>query len=253
MDWNYFASNVGSWEDELPLNKIIIGLCSPDKDQRNHVKSFFQNRFDNVEFVNQYERFSSGYCIYELCTKTTTKWFAYLHSDVRITENAFRVMVPFMRDKDIGIIESEHLHYDGVKYPYQEYYFLPRSFSGFQIIRKIPMFDFEDDFIYRNEDLILQNYYERCGYRYQKTLAMHIHQTTTTKVWTKSRQKTYEMQWKGLVKYTIPTVITIKACLSALNTYMREFNRDKKDILEEMNEITVLTKEWYDVLKRRLK
>ena len=54
----------------------------------------------------------------------------------------------------------------------------------------------EDDYLYRNEDMIFQSECLNNDFEYKKTWSMHVHQTINQK-WTKDWVETHQMQWKG--------------------------------------------------------
>jgi len=239
VDWNFLTSNITSWFNELDVNRLIISFSNPDQAIFDNVYRYLIQRFTDGEvhlFDHRHHK-TLGKCLVELMDHVETDWFAYVHSDVELTPFCFNIMQNLMNGKT-GIIESERLHYDGVKYTYDPYYFSARAYSGFQIIRKEAIQKgidiIEDDYLYRNEDMIFQNICEQAGFEYVKTLAMHIHQLTTTKKWTFERFDTYDMQWRGLVKYTTPTDVTVQACLDALRVCVNEFGADMNDTVDSM-------------------
>ena len=241
VDWDFFTSNVQSWVNELPVNKLIFSYNNPDESLYQQLSNYLPLKFgnDKVLFLDHREYKTLGKCLIEMMKRVETEWFAYVHADAQLTPFCFNIMNNLMNGKT-GIIESERLHYDGVKYTYDPYYFHPRSYSGFQIIKKEAIKEgielIEDDYLYRNEDMIFQNICETAGFEYVKTLAMHIHQITTTKKWTFERFDTYDMQWKGLIKYTTPTEITVQACVDALGVCVREFKFDPAEALDIMSQ-----------------
>ena len=133
---------------------------------------------------------------------------------------------------NVGIIESERLHWNGAvsriyqkfmipAYTFDNYYNHDRAYSGFQIFQKQAIQSIvdkiRDDYIYRNEDLIFQYECLMNGYEYWKTLALHIHQNSNT-LWTFPEMEAYIMQVNGLIKYTEPLPrITQEVCLNALS------------------------------------
>jgi len=88
----------------------------------------------------------------------------------------------------------------------------------------------EDDYLYRNEDMIFQSECLNNGFEYKKTWAMHIHQTKNQK-WTKDWKETYEMQWKGFVKYTNPNEINKIPCLLSLKMLKLQYGLQIKDVI----------------------
>jgi len=215
-----FFENVKNWVREIPIGKLIIGLGNPHFKREMFLERLSKIVPDNceIEVIDQRRHKTLGICLTELMKKVTTKWFVFLHSDVEITPFAFEVMKKFMR-RDIGIIESERRLFDSPKHNDESTHFAKRAYSGFQLIQmkaiKGLLHKIEDDFIYRNEDLIFQSECVERGFKYIKSWAMHIHQIKKSN-WSIREKEAYFMQWKGLVKYTNPSVFTEYACLSAM-------------------------------------
>ena len=231
VDDRLFYRNVRSWIKELPVKKIILGINNPKLDLSKSLysedKAFISQ---NWEYINQLHLKTLGMCLVDLIDKVETKWFAFVHSDAFITPYAFEIMKQYIKPK-MGIIESERLHWDGTisfihnayqipHYTFDNYYNIDRATSGFQIFQKKAIESLldkiEDDYIYRNEDLIFQYECIMNNYDYQKTLAIHIHQTFNTQ-WTFPEIEANLMQVKGLIKYTEPLPrITKEVFLNAL-------------------------------------
>lgn len=251
VDWDVFTYCVDSWIKNLPINRILISLANPDQKERETVRKYLEQKYPRVVFYKHSQYSTLGKCLSCLIEDVNTEFFIYVHSDVEITNHCFHLIKAQINDKT-GIIESERLHSDKIKVTYDPYHFSPRAYSGFQVMRKEAVaIQIDDDFVYRNEDMIYQNICEQRGYEYVKSWAMHIHYLTTTKKWTHEREETYDMQWKGLVKYTTPTDITIQATLDALHVCLHEFDHDILTILEEMDELNP-SKEWKRCILKRL-
>ena len=230
VDERLFYRNVKSWIKELPLNKIILGVNNPKLDLSASIFEEKEIVFQKLEYINQLHFKTLGACLVDLMDKVETDWFAYLHADAFITPYTFEIMKQYMKP-EIGIIESERFHWDGTMslihnvyevpyYTFDNYYNMDRAASGFQIFQKKAIESIldkiEDDYIYRNEDLIFQHECLMNKYMYQKTLAIHIHQTFNTK-WTFSQEEANIMQVKGLIKYTEPLPrVTKEVFLNAL-------------------------------------
>ncbi|MHA1395709.1 MAG: glycosyltransferase [Promethearchaeota archaeon] len=234
LDENWFEKNLDSWFSELNLNEVLIGNNNPKHDK---FLNEIQEKHDNIRIIDQTKHNTLGYCLKELMENVSTEWFVYLHSDVFIPSHVFEMMKYYIQEKN-GIIESDRLHWDGTKInvnglkipklTYENYYFRERAFSGFQIFQKkaietiLPKI--EDDYIYRNEDLIFQAECLKNGFNYVKAFAFHIHQLFNWQ-WTRPKKEAYLMQIKGLIKYTNPNHITVNIC-----TNVFRFIRSKYDI-----------------------
>ena len=238
LNLQFFKSNVESWLRELPINKLIVGI-----NYDTHNAMLFENEIElilkekNIEVIkSDHKNFKTlGYCLADLMKKVETKWFAFVHSDVELTEYCYNLMKPYMKP-ETGIIESARKLYDGDRFKDSDTHFAKRSYSGFQIFQTKVFKKFvetiEDDYIYRNEDFIFRNVCEREGFKYVKSWAMHYHQVSNNNQWSTERQKTYEQQWKGLIKYAIPDPICLDACIQAFGISIKEFKVGINELLE---------------------
>ena len=230
VDWFFFEKNVESWLKEIPIRKLYFGCNNTNELYFEKVKNFMM-QFDNVEFIDQRGIKTLGMCIADLMKRVETEWFVYCHTDAYLTRHSFLVLEAEINTKDedddrpVGIIESERVSYN-YKLPktqptiYSYYHYRDRSFSGYQLIRKVAIENIlsriEDDWIYRNEDIIFQNVCKNNGYRYIKSMGMHVHTTSNINhQWTpqgeetpNARSLTFDMQIKGIVKYCSPDDIT---------------------------------------------
>jgi hypothetical protein len=246
VDWRFFSSNLNSWLKEIPLNRVFIGCNNSKEDEFNMIKSFVSG-FEKVEFIDQRGIKTLGYQIVDLMKRTEGEWFVYCHSDAQLTPFCFKIMEAYMNIDTVGIVESERVHYDGKndKRTYWNYHYTPRSFSGFQIFRKKAIENIldviEDDYIYRNEDIILQNVCENNGFEYVKSWSMHIHIPTINGNWSpqgevleysEAHKITMIMQIKGIIKYCTPNSITLKAFLAAFGVCKQHFGFDMYDFVE---------------------
>lgn len=241
LNLKHFIDNVQSWVRELPINRLIVGM---NFDSHNFM--IFQHEIEplleGIEVIkHDHTKFDTlGACLADLMKEVQTTWFVFVHSDVELTENCYLLMKSFMKPK-IGIIESARILYDGENFSQCDHYFRSRPYSGFQLIRKKAIEKYieiiEDDYIYRNEDFIAKNQIEQAGYQYKKCWAMHYHQTVNSTTWSKPKEKAYDMQWKGLIKYTIPDPITLYACLEAFKMNVKLHGYNTKQILEFAREV----------------
>ena len=243
IDHDLFNANLKSWFKELPINRILFGINKIDEaDFIEKIAMKCWNSKDEIitREIMQTELKTLGACLADLIKRVETDWFFYIHADVRITPKAFCIMKEYM-DENIGIIESHREHWEGDFYEYKyndgeslwfpinkvcDYYYRDRAFSGLQLIQKKAIINLvnriEDDYIYRNEDIIFQAECLDKEYKYVKTWAMHIHQNINRQ-WSFDRYSTYMMQFKGIIKYAKFTPITRKACLSAIKILKQEF------------------------------
>jgi len=247
VDWSFFSSIFNSWLKEIPINRIFVGCNNTNEDEFNPIKDYVSG-FKNAVFVDQRNIKTLGMQIADLMKRTEGEWIAYCHGDAQLTPFCFRIMEAYMEDDNVGIIESERVHYDGKneKRTYWNYHYIPRSFSGFQMFRKKAIENFldvvEDDYVYRNEDIIFQNVCTNNGYKYIKSWSMHVHIPTNKLRWSpqgkeleykEAHKITMEMQIRGIVKYCSPDFITMKAFFAAFGVCKLHFGYDLYDFVED--------------------
>ena len=135
-------------------------------------------QFPRVEVLDHRNFTSLGYSIRHLIEAVETEWFVYLHSDVFLPPGWFEAM--FARRNEFDWFEcnqritvmADYL-LDSTK--------VARAYSGSQMGRKAafanvtPLID--DDYLYRNEDIIFAQLIARNGMRYGKVgETFHFHQ-----------------------------------------------------------------------------
>jgi hypothetical protein len=125
--------------------------------------------FPRVEIFDHKKFLSLGYSIRKLIEQVKTEWFIYLHSDIYVPENWFDAMA--------GGCAKYDWFESGQTTTILAKFVAPtlgesRAYSGAQMGRKgafdqvLPRID--DDFLYRNEDIIFASLIENSGHRYGK-------------------------------------------------------------------------------------
>ena len=228
-----FEKNLLSIYREIPVNRLLIGNGGSNDDSLEILK-----KFPRVEIIDQTKRRTLGYCIAELISLVETNWFIYLHSDVYLPENWYDEMKKnrikydwFESDNRITTL----INYDaGIKHT-------KRAYSGAQMGRKeafkeiIPKID--DDYLYRNEDIIFKELIEQEGFKYGRVLeAYYYHQVMNKKGENEPefervdikrfRDKqweidTYLKQVKGIIKYSLPKPYLIPEIIFPLKILKR--------------------------------
>ncbi|MBD3196225.1 MAG: hypothetical protein GF317_14300 [Candidatus Lokiarchaeota archaeon] len=238
-----FKKNLKSWIKEFPVNHIYLGFGRPELEvPLEEIRTSYTD--DKITLINQTEYITSGKAFIDLMKLTQTKWFLFIHDDVRPTPYLFTILRRYITEK-VGIIESEHLHWNSFKqisnyyipkYKYYNFNLHKRAFSGLQLIRKAAISSLfnkiEDDYMMRNEDFIIQYECIKNGYSYEKTWGFHFHQRYKNRP--RPRLEIYEeWQWKGLIKYTNPIYDTlIRECLGSIHYNKRKKNITIKEILD---------------------
>jgi hypothetical protein len=168
--WN---ANLVSIYREIPVNRLILGDggCIDDSIE-------IARRFPRVEVLDHREFISLGFSLRHLIEATKTDWFVYLHSDVYLPEGWFDRMSAQCSNYDwfecsqrITLLADYMLEMPNAQ----------RAFSGSQMGRRAAFANvtsqIEDDYLYRNEDIIIADLIKRDGYRYGRTNeTFHFHQ-----------------------------------------------------------------------------
>ena len=246
-----FEKNLHSFYREIPINRLIIGDGGSTDDSIEIVK-----KFPRVVIINQSKNKTLGFCIAELISLVETEWFIYLHADVYLPENWYDIMKKSKKKYDWFECSRRHVALFEYIVGYQMKN--ERAYSGSQIGRKkafekiIPII--EDDYLYRNEDIIFAELIKSNGYKYGRVLdTYHYHQLMEKKgnlepkfqFSIKKKEdrefdiKTNYMQAKGIIKYLYPKPylinnvnFSLKLLYSYYNVNLDEFpkwvNRENK-------------------------
>jgi hypothetical protein len=169
----FWRANLTSIYREIPVNRLILGDGGCIDGSIDVARGF-----PRVEVLDHRSFTSLGYSIRRLIEATETDWFVYLHSDVYLPEGWFAKMCAqrgnydwFECEQRITVLADYMLEIPNAK----------RAFSGSQMGRKAAFAkvtsQIDDDYLYRNEDIIIADLLRREGYRYGKaTDTFHFHQ-----------------------------------------------------------------------------
>lgn len=211
-----WQKNLFSFYREIPIKNLLIGDAGCIDDSIEIVQRFPRVAvFDHRHFV------SLGYSIKKLIEAVETTWFIYLHSDVYLPPKWFDDMKSNRKQYDwiecsphLTILLDTPLDHRNVE----------RPFSGAQMgITKsfheiLPTID--DDFLLRNEDIILVELLQNAGFSFKRIHdVFHYHQEMSkNSPWHRNAKpiklqyemnredevQIYTMQVKGIIKYLIP-------------------------------------------------
>jgi hypothetical protein len=168
-----WRANLLSIYREIPVKRLLLGDGGCVDDTIDVARAFPRVQvFDHRAFK------SLGFSIRRLIEEVETEWFIYLHSDVYLPEGWFNDMAAARHRYDW--FESGQNITVMVQYvaPTIE---VERAYSGSQMGRKAAFKDvlpkIDDDYLYRNEDIIFANLIKDAGFRYGKVAeASHDHQ-----------------------------------------------------------------------------
>lgn len=168
-----WRKNLISIYREIPVNRLILGDGGCIDGSIDLAKEF-----PRVEVLDHRGFTSLGFSLRRLIEAVETEWFVYLHSDVYLPPEWFATMSRhrgsydwFECDQRITVMADYRLKVVDDA----------RAFSGSQMGRKAAFADvvteIDDDFLYRNEDIILAGLVTRNGHRYGRVReTFHFHQ-----------------------------------------------------------------------------
>lgn len=168
-----WRANLLSIYREIPVKRLLLGDGGCIDNSLDVAREF-----PRVEVLDHRHFTSLGFSLRHLIEATSTDWFVYLHSDVYLAPGWFDAMSAnrekydwFECNQRITVMADYLLDTTKVE----------RSYSGSQMGRKVafekvtPLID--DDYLYRNEDIILAKLLVRAGGRYGKVgETHHFHQ-----------------------------------------------------------------------------
>ena len=211
-----WEANLLSFYREIPIHKLLIGDGGCIDDSIS-----IAEKFPRVQIFDHRSYQSLGYSIRKLIEAVETDWFIYLHSDVCLPVGWFEAMQRYQGQYDW--FECRQQATLLVEYPL-DYTNMLRPLSGSQMGRRAAfdsvLTSIDDDFLYRNEDIILAELVQRAGFRYGRVdEVFHYHQTMHKSTpWARkvksvkfdlemSREeeiRTWMTMGKGIVKYLQP-------------------------------------------------
>jgi len=248
-----FEKNLKSIYREIPINRLIIGDggCTDDSLE-------ILNKFPRVMIIDQTKNRTLGYCIAELISHVKTEWFFYFHADVYLPENWYNTMKNYQNKYDWCESDSRivtMIEYDpNIKN-------VKRAYSGSQMGRKKAFTNIiskiDDDFLYRNEDIVFQQLILEDGFKYGRINDTYYYHQVMNKKGEKEPKlrrvsiekdndreweiKTYIMQVKGIIKYSKPRSYLIKAVNKPLRILL-QYNAI--DIIDFRNWVKNTNESW---------
>lgn len=221
----FFRRNLLSIYRELPVSRLLIGDGGSTDDSLEILSDF-----PRVHILNHSGLNTLGASLAALMREVQTASFGYLHSDVFLPSNfadglAGRNLRSTWLETSRNLIviheESSTANHDA-----------PRSYSGAQfgdseMLKEITA-DFSDDFLYRNEDIVIGELVKAHGGKFHKTDSIrHLHQAIsknssnepqiTVNIQRRADPdyeiRTQTMQYRGIIKYLDPTHVSPKSYL----------------------------------------
>ncbi|MDT8903855.1 glycosyltransferase family 2 protein [Anaeroselena agilis] len=214
-----WRANLLSIYREVPVNRLLISDGGCIDNSINVAKEF-----PRVIVLDHHQYTSLGYCLRLLIEEVETEWFLYLHSDVYLPDNWFCAMKKHQENYDwFGCPQqiTVMVEYKNVDKLGDE----PRPYAGSQMGKRSAFVEglkkIDDDYVYRQEDLVLKELVEKSGFRhgwvedtYHYHQVMHkdspwarnLKRVQVEVEWSEvERKRQAETQLKGLVKYLYPS------------------------------------------------
>lgn len=223
-----WQANLLSFYREIPIHQLLIGDGGCIDDSMEIVRGFPRvHIFDHSKFI------SLGYSLRKLIEAVETEWFIYLHSDVYLPLGWFDAMRSHQSEYDWFECRQKATVLVEHDLDYSNY---TRPLSGAQMGRvaafKNILPSIDDDYLYRNEDIVLAELIKRSGFLYGRTDDIfHYHQTMHKPTpWARkvksvqievelSREeevRTCMTMAKGIVKYLVPPLLS-EAVIANIN------------------------------------
>lgn len=228
-----WESNLLSIFREIPVKRLLIsdGGCIDDSIE-------ILQKFPRVTVFDHKKFTSLGYCLRILMEEVQTERFIYLHSDVYLPAGWFATM--WQSSEKYDWCESKHNNTFllDIEANYENY---DRSLSGGQIGKKsafakvLPLID--DDFLYRNEDIIFSELIKKMGGSYGRSEALLYHEIMHKKgsKWRRSitrldvvvdkspeeELRELDTQARGLIKYLPPGKHSTSGALYSIQQLVR--------------------------------
>jgi hypothetical protein len=210
-------TNLLSFYREIPIQNLIIGDGGSTDNSIQILESF-----PRVKLVKQYDFISQGYAIKELINHVESDFFIYLHADVFLPENWFDHMYYYKNTYDW--FECFRRMTVLFEYPSHAQHLSERAFSGSQFGKtnfvKKAIENIADDYLQRNEDIIIMELVRQNGGKYAKIDdTFHYHQIMNKRGEKEPKieyveiekeknieweNRIFEMQYKGIIKYLDP-------------------------------------------------
>ncbi len=256
---------------EIPVNRLLLGDGGCIDDTIEIAK-----KFPRVEVFDHSQYKTLGYSIMQLVKEVQTEFFIYLHSDVYIADGWFDKF--YLNTEKYDWFECEQRHVCLIEYD-RKFADSPRGFGfgGSQMGKKSAfddiMEDIDDDYLYRNEDIILRTALQKKGHKwgFDDTL-FHYHELMhkpspngrkfkslklELEIPEHEQFKHWDMQLRGYIKYLEPTnPVLFKEGINFKNKLIKKRFVNKYELIEwvektNKNWLCIFTKK--ELLKYKLK
>jgi uncharacterized protein Smg (DUF494 family) len=258
-----WKSNLLSIFREIPVNRLLIGDGGCKDDSLTIVKEF-----PRVVICDHRNFKSLGFSIRKLVEEVKTDWFIYLHSDVFLPDGWFDSM--YIHQKKYDWFECEQNITVMVEY-LREFKKSTRGFGfGGSHMGRRAAFEkalphIEDDYLYRNEDIIIRTLVQNQGFKWGIVEdVFHYHQEMFKASSSGRRLKSVNyqlemnpkeeirmnsMQAKGFIKYLNPFPVIIDEMQICIGRLLELNELDWNDFIKWVEETNP---NWLPYLKKRV-
>lgn len=242
----FWEQNLHNWYSRIPIGNLILG----DGGTTDGSLEIAQ-KFPRVKILDQKEFKSLGFALRKLFEEVRSPWFIYLHADVTLPPGWFEAMVKnqskydWFESNQKNFICFEYLAIDHGRNEF------PRAYSGAQMGRKEAFEKItakvDDDYLYRNEDIIWGALIEGAGFKYGRTADTYISHQITNKNGEKEpklasvaiaravdpswEKRTADMQARGIIKYLPPSSHNVYIVAVSLLELRKLKALDRKEFL----------------------
>lgn len=240
--------NLLSFYREVPIHKLFIGDGGCIDNSMEIAKEF-----PRVQVLDHRSYKSLGYSIRKLIEAVETDYFVYLHSDVFLPSGWFGVMQQYQTQYDW--FECRQRITALIEYDLEDA--ASRALSGSQMGRRQAfeqiLTKIDDDFLYRNEDIILAGLINENGKKYGRVNdTFHHHQVMYKQsIWGRrvksisfeleiDRQEEVRaamMQVKGLVKYLHPDAQYVRGIVANVDRLQELDEMDWKEFIQWVKQV----------------
>ena len=205
----FFDRNLRSIYREIPVNRLLLGDGGCEDATVETVR-----RFPRVVVYDHRSHGSLGASLRDLILNVQTRHFAYFHADVFLPVGFGDVLRHTSLEK--SWVESARNALLVREEYASEYQIAPRSYSGAQFgdtsLLQRAVTGLDDDYIQRNEDIIISDLVRKLGGNHcKRSDLVHLHQSPVVRTSGAPRYhdrawavKTYSMQVRGIIKYLEP-------------------------------------------------
>lgn len=255
-----WRENLLSFYREIPINRLIIGDAGCIDDTISIAREF-----PRVEIINHKSINTLGASIADLISRVTTQKFAYLQSDVYLPNGWFSEME--LKGRECAWVGSPMQVVTMLDYRVD--YSGKRPLAGAQLgetsaFKNLSEF-VEDDYVYRQEDFVLEAYLKRNGFvtgncletfhyhqvMRRKTLGMQMNvESIAIKLMEESREndRVSNTQLFGFLKYCDPKIREVR--LAAYGAFQEQRSILPRKLINAVKFANAHNKLWISPIMR---